>query len=397
MRILVCPLDWGLGHASRCIPLIRSLIKNNHTVIIGASGGGRRLLEIEFPELEIFEFPGYRVRYSRSPAWFLPVMLIQLPALLLGYRRENALLSNILSERKIDLVISDGRYGVNSSVVPCVFITHQIFIKVPGQFPGVARVERLVLILNTFFLRRFLEVWIPDFPGPKNLSGDLSHLNTPLPNLVFIGILSRFGNESGGLTVENENSEKLLENFPSIDILAMVSGPEPQRGLFEKALVHGLKKRPGTHVLIRGLPGVSGSHNETSASIQAGCLNKFDHLHGSLLGPLIRQAKMVVARSGYTTVMELAALGVQSVLFVPTPGQSEQEYLAQHLEKTETAMQMDQKNFELTQMENKIQNYSGFGNWLSAAGSPLEKSSHSFSLIDFIRTHKLFQSGEIQL
>ena len=171
MKVLVCPLDWGLGHATRCIPVIRALKNNGHQVVVGATGGGLRLLQAEFPTLDIFSYPGYQVRYSRSPATFLPVMLLQLPALLLGMVQERSFLRRILSERRPDLVISDGRYGVFTPAVPCIFITHQIFIRIPGRFPGVSWVTKLVLALNVRLLRRFQEVWVPDFPGSKNLSG----------------------------------------------------------------------------------------------------------------------------------------------------------------------------------------------------------------------------------
>jgi hypothetical protein len=398
MKVLVCPLDWGLGHATRSIPLIKSLQQNGHQVIVGASGGGARLLGTEFPELKIFTYPGYRVRYSRSPAFFLPVMLMQMPALLMSHLREQAQLRRILAEHSPDLVISDGRYGVFTRSVPCVFITHQVFIRVPGRFPGIGFLERLVLRLNLWLLGRFAEVWVPDFPGPKTLSGDLSHKPCNLSNLVYIHPLSRFGPEDG---YANKNShakqgQASLANS-AVDILAMVSGPEPQRGLFESALMTQLSKMSGTRVLVRGLPDATAGILPEDLSIPSGQLSTFNHLPGTTLAILLRRANLVVARSGYTTVMELAGIGVKTAVLVPTPGQSEQEYLADHLEKSRTALRMDQEDLDLAKATILLQSYSGFTSWsgIENTESPSKDSGSNFTLDSFLKSHRWLQNSNL--
>lgn len=392
MRVLVCPLDWGLGHATRCIPLIRALARAGHEVVLGAGGGGLRLLRAEFPDLEAFAFPGYPVRYSRRAATLLPVLLLQLPRILGGMARERYALEAAVSDRGIDLVVSDGRYGVRSRRVPSVFVTHQLFIRIPGRLPGTPLAERFLRSLNRRFLRGFSEVWVPDFAGPLNLSGELSHEAATtgpgsndaagfLPTVRFLGPLSRFQPIDKPWPAAPAKSAA----GPRVDILASVSGPEPQRTRFEASLRKVLAGMAGTRVLVRGLPGAA-PPDEAAAGIVEGNLNVFDHLGGDLLGRLFAAATLVVARSGYTTVMELASLGVARTVFVPTPGQSEQEYLASHLERAGIAPKMDQDSLDLEEARGRMGRYRGFAG-LGAGGEP------PAALADFIAGHPLFRSA----
>jgi UDP:flavonoid glycosyltransferase YjiC (YdhE family) len=369
MRILVCPLDWGLGHATRSIPLIRALLANGHQVRIGAAGGGLRLLRAEFPDLDVFEFPGYTVRYARSPRWFLPVMLMQLPSVLLGMRSDSRRLRSILAAHPADLVVSDGRYGVRSETVPSIFITHQVFIRVPGRFPGSGLAEKLILALNLRRLRAFDRVWVPDVSGSDSLSGELSHGSGLPGNLEFIGLLSRFTPEHSDSADSELDSDPESrqphrgEALPEVDILAVVSGPEPQRTLFETELRKQLAAMAGTRVLVRGLPSDGSGPVPDLTSIAPSRLTEFAHLPGSSLAHLFSTADMVVARSGYTTVMELAGLGARAALLVPTPGQSEQEYLADHLEKMGAAVRMDQDGLDLASARERLRDRPGFRRW----------------------------------
>lgn len=387
MKVLVCPLDWGLGHATRCIPLVRALIRSGHEVLIGASGGGRRLLAAEFPGIEVFDFPGYSVRYSSNAATLLPVLLAQLPGLFLGMLRERSRLLEILTEKGIDRVISDGRYGVRTRKVPTVFITHQVFIRVPGRLPGSALAERALLSLNLKLLRGFREVWVPDFPSRPNLSGDLSHKPCNLPNLVFINPLSRFQPIDRGWKARQPLRP---HKGPIVDFLASVSGPEPQRTRFEEILRRLLSSLSGTRVLIRGVPGEASAHGNAGGKLNLAVneLNEFSHLDGPSMEGLFTAAIVVVARSGYTTVMEMASLGLAQVVLVPTPGQSEQEYLANHLDRAGIAMKMDQKNLDLATAQKRFGRYSGFAAF--GIGTPERQSA---SLSDFIADHPLFRSA----
>jgi hypothetical protein len=367
MRVLVCPLDWGLGHATRCIPMIRALQANGHQVRIGAAGGGLRLLRGEFPDLDVFEFPGYRVRYASSPRL--------LPRVLSGMRAESRRLEKILADNPADVVISDGRYGVRPRRLPGIFITHQVFIRVPGRFPGRSWAERILLALNLRRLRAFDAVWVPDFPGTDSLSGSLSHGPGAPANLEFIHPLSRFT----GSAVP----------APVVDILAVVSGPEPQRTLFERILRDQMRGMEGTRVLVRGLPGSRAPSQNVSAMVP-GELTEFDHLSGSELAGLFGAARMVVARSGYTTVMELAGLGARAALLVPTPGQSEQEYLADHLERSGAAIRMDQHSVDLRSAMKKLDVLPGFSRWLPGGAGDTSRPS---TLRAFIASHALFRTS----
>ena len=378
MKVLVCPLDWGLGHATRCIPLIRALLANGHQVRIGAAGGGLVLLRGDFPELDVFEFPGYRVRYSASPRFFLPVMLWQLPRVLSGMRRESRRLEKILADHPADVVISDGRYGVRPRRLPGIFITHQVFIRIPGRFPGLAWAERFLLALNLRRLRAFDAVWVPDFPGKDSLSGELSHKPGAPASLEFIHPLSRFVASAVPGPVPG------LE----VDVLAVVSGPEPQRTLFERILRNQMSGMPGTRVLVRGLPGAAPASGAGVRSIVPGSLTEFDHLTGTEMAGLFGAARMIVVRSGYTTVMELAGLGARAALMVPTPGQSEQEYLADHLERAGAAIRMDQHSIDLRSARKRLAGLPGFSRWLPGIAGG---SADPFSLRAFIAAHPIFR------
>lgn len=366
MRILVCPLDWGLGHATRCIPLIRALMAR-HEVVIGAGGLGRRLLAEEFPDLETFDFPGYRVRYSRHAALLLPFLLLQAPFLFAGLAAERRRLARIVAEKKIDLVLSDGRYGCRHDSVPSILITHQIFLRIPGGAPA----RKILFALHARLLKKFREIWVPDFGEAPNLSGELGHGTHGLPRLIYIGPLSRFP-RIGGIPP--------LPELPGPVIFAAVSGPEPQRTLFEVALRRELAGIEGTRILVRGLPrGAS----PTAPIFQGGALNVFDHLDGGWMETFFRGADLVIARSGYTTLMEMAALGTARAVLVPTPGQSEQEYLAEHLRAQGLAQRMDQDGLDLKAAARLAKNYSGFG--------IAPRRAEEISLQDFLAGHPLLE------
>jgi hypothetical protein len=305
-------------------------------------------------------------------------------------------LKRILRERPCDVIVSDGRYGVRSDTVPCLFVTHQLFIRVPGRFPGKAIAERLILALNLRLLRRFTRVWVPDYPGERCLSGELSHKPCGLGNLEFIGPLARFSSPANGsdgfagAAGEGGASGNGSVSPLKVDALAVVSGPEPQRSLFEEALRKEFGKLGGTRVLIRGLPG-AGSGPEDPGAIRPGRLTEIAHLPGSELSLLFRSAEMIIVRSGYTTVMELAALGVRNVVMVPTPGQSEQEYLADHLDASGSVLKMDQGALDLESARERLRDRNGFASWMT--GDTVTGKGQAFSLAGFLADHPVFREG----
>jgi hypothetical protein len=175
-----------------------------------------------------------------------------------------------------------------------------------------------------------------------------------------------------------------------VDALAVVSGPEPQRSLFEEALRREFSKMGGTRVLVRGLPG-SGTGTQGLGGIRAGALTEFAHLPGTELARLFRSAALLVVRSGYTTVMELAALGSRNVVMVPTPGQSEQEYLADHLDASGAVVKMGQDALDLESARKRLRDRNGFAAWMRE--DTVTGKGQAFSLAGFLADHPVFRGN----
>src|SRR6478735_944396 len=232
-RILVAPLDWGLGHATRCIPIIRELVRRRAEVFIASSGQALILLRLEFPELIFFELPAYRMHYSKRLPFSVNLFL-QAPKFLKTEKLEHDQITKVVEEHKIDLIISDNRVGCWSDKVPSVFITHQINLQMPLLLKWL---EPSVNRLNHRWINRFTHCWIPD-EVENPISGKLS--STQNINARFIGILSRFKQLAG---VEKK-----------YDLLVLLSGPEPQRTVLEEILLKQLMNFSGKVFFARGLP-----------------------------------------------------------------------------------------------------------------------------------------------
>ncbi len=320
--MLVAPLDWGLGHATRCVPLITALLAQGFEVLIAAEEAGAALLAQEFPDLKILPIHGYNVRYSKGGQFFFLKMVFQSAKVSAAIKKENAWLKKAAAEHRIDIVISDNRFGLYHKGLHCVFMTHQLFIKT-----GNSITEQIAQKINYHYIGRFNECWVPDHPGTDNLAGELSHPGKmpPVP-VKYIGALSRFN---------KNDAEK------TIDILAIVSGPEPQRSLFEELLRKQLNIPGKKNVLVRGLPGKMFTRKW---SFENPVL--IDHLPAAELNQLALSAKLVIARSGYSTVMDLAALQQKAIL-IPTSGQPEQEYLAGYLSQKKYCITVAQEALDL--------------------------------------------------
>ncbi len=332
-RILICPLDWGLGHATRCIPAIRLLLQKKAEVLIAADGRPLELLRQEFPQLTFIPFKGYEIAYPRSGSMAFK-MLLAVPGILKKIKREHLELQKIIAGHNIDAVISDNRYGCWNKSVKSIFITHQLMIKTPF-FEKAAHAK----ILN--YIRNYDECWVPDAAGTENLSGDLSH-KYPLPeNAFFIGNLSRF-----------EKPESVNNDF-KYDVMAIVSGPEPQRTIFETLLLQQFNTTNLKALLVSGLP-----EGKNKPVIKPN-VTVVSHLNAADMQAAILSSKTIIARSGYSTIMDLAALGKKAV-FVPTPGQTEQEYLAELLMQKNISYYQKQSEFDLKKAIDGNEKYSGF-------------------------------------
>ncbi len=323
-RILVAPLDWGLGHATRCIPLIRLLIINNCHVIIAAESKIKKLLLREFPKEDFIELKGYRIRYS-GRKWKMPFTIAsQVPQILNAIKEEQFWLENAAQEFGFDGIISDNRYGLYHSSIPSVFITHQLYIKTPlGSIAG-----NILQKLNYSYIEKFHSCWVPDLEGSYNLAGKLSHpeYHPEIP-IEYINPVSRFAYK-----------ESNDENY----ILISLSGPEPARTSFEKIILKETGNIKNKIILVRGIPG-SAEQIRVPSNIEV-----HDHLPANELEEKMLKASYVIARSGYSTVMDLYHLKKKSIL-VPTPGQPEQEYLADHLMRNNFALCIAQEKFRLKQ------------------------------------------------
>jgi uncharacterized protein (TIGR00661 family) len=333
-RILIAPLDWGLGHATRCIPLIRELQRRGCEVFIAGSGDSRLLLEKEFPQLTFLELPGYQPSYpaTRSMAWS---MARQLSKFRRAIREEHACVERYVREHALDLVISDNRYGCWTAAVPCIFITHQSNILMPKRFGWMAPWIRRI---NHAFIRKYTECWIPDFPGDHALAGELIAFGKHRANYTvrYIGPQSRF--------------IPTLKSNVVYDVVCVFSGPEPQRTVFENIVVPQVKALGLKYFVVRGLPAAAEEQSNDN------CVN---FLSGAALQTVLEQASCVIARSGFSTVMDLSALQKRAI-FVPTPGQTEQEYLAARLMKQGVAFMQEQHRFNLAAALEESKKYKGF-------------------------------------
>jgi len=320
-KLLVAPLDWGLGHATRCVPVIRDLLNNSCEVWLAGEGAQEKLLREEFPSLTFLPLKGYRIKYGKSG--LTTKILLQIPAILRSIKEENVWLKEQVGKYGFDAVISDNRYGLYHQDILSVFITHQLCIKSSlGDWS-----EKILQKWNYKFIDRFDECWVPDEERENNLAGELSHpVKLPSIPVKYIGPLSRF---------EKKNIGEIKDH-----LLIVLSGPEPQRTILENRIIDQIVNYPATATIVRGLPG------EKNIIPSTNTICFYNHLSLEELNNEVMKAEFVISRTGYSTIMDIAALQKKSIL-VPTPGQTEQEYLAGHLMKKQFAFCVDQNRFSL--------------------------------------------------
>lgn len=310
-NILICPLEWGLGHAGRMVPVAKKLLEGNNNVFIGAGEEHRSLFKNELNGLSYIDFPGFRPRYSRVFPQYI-ILLLKTPLLLCHIIKEHIALKRIIRDHKIDIVISDNRFGLWSRSVKTVYITHLPLIPLP---PKLHSLEWIGIVLHRFIIKKYTYCFIPDLPGELNVSGRLSH-GIKLPgNVRFIGILSRF------TECDPSRTGTGLDFLHNTIIL---SGPEPQKGILRQKLTEILKDQKIPNVILEGRPG------GTKEVVRSGNNISCSHLCTNEMAEVISGSGSIVCRSGYTTIMELISLN-RSALIIPTPGQTEQEYLAHYL------------------------------------------------------------------
>ena len=346
--ILVAPLNWGLGHATRCIPIIKELQRHGYEVLLGSDGMALQLLKEEFPQLPTVLLPSYNIRYARTRKGFRWRLLLGSFNIIQAIRKEQTLLNKLIDTHNLKGVISDNRLGLHTHRIPSVIVTHQLTV-----LSGVT--TWLTTRIHRHFIKKFNECWLPDVMGPNNWSGKLGHPENSNLNIKYIGALSRFQKEPCNTRY---------------DILAILSGPEPQRSLLETLLKQELCKFNGEVLLVRGV--VSNVNAEASTPNNMTIVN---YMTSRALQEAINSAKLVISRSGYTTILDLANLG-KKAFFIPTPGQAEQEYLARRLQYLKIAPYCEQEQFDIDKLA-LATDYSGF------TDSPQDVSlGNFFSLFD---------------
>lgn len=321
LRILVAPLDWGLGHATRCVSIIYALQSLGVTVLLAGDNDIATILKKEFPNNEFLPLEGYQIRYSRQKKLFMLKLMSQLGRIRSSISKEHSWLKKVVTDHQIDAVISDNRPGLYHKEIPCVYITHQLQIKT-GTNIG----NKIASALHRFCINRFNTCWVPDQQKAPGLAGELSHpLYLPTTPVHYLGNLSRF-------TIHSNRDKK--------GICILLSGPEPQRTLLENTLLPQLATLAGPIYLVRGLP------NAKEIPTLPAHVQVYSHLPAKDLNDLLNHTELVICRSGYSTVMDLAELKTKAIL-IATPGQSEQEYLAAHLMNAGIFYSCEQKNIVL--------------------------------------------------
>ncbi len=329
-KVIVAPLNWGLGHATRCIPIIQALIRQGFEPIIASDGAALLLLQKEFPELRTLTLPSYSITYPKKGLlhWHF---FKQVPRILKAIRQEKSVIEKVVTHEKIHGIISDNRFGVYHNQIPSIYLTHQLNVH-----SGLT--TWLSSKLHQKHLRNYDEVWVPDIKGSRNLSGHLGHAHLPNQLIKYVGALSR---------LRWHKEEKKYE------YLIILSGPEPQRSYLEKEMLSVFDNRKESVVVIKGC--IDGEiKKETRGNITI-----YNYVLMHLLEKLIAQSHCVISRSGYSTIMDLYRMRAKAC-FIPTPSQYEQQYLAKYLDQQKIVPFFKQHDFNVERLKNKLPNYKGF-------------------------------------
>jgi len=328
-RILFGVLNWGLGHAARSIPLIRQLQQNNE-IIMASDGEALKLLQNEFPHLKFEKLPSYSIRYSKYGALLPFYILWQSPKIWKAITRENKQVDFLIKKHNINQTISDNRYGFYHKNIPSIFITHQLSV-----LSGITTI--ISTKIQHHLIKNFDEIWVPDFERENNLSGKLSHDVSIDKKITYLGPVSRF------------HQSNFKQKY---DILAILSGPEPQRSFLEKKLYKEFIDLPKKTAIVQGI-----IEQETKI-IKKNNVHLYNFLLSDALEKLINSSEIIISRSGYTSIMDFYQLK-KKVFFIPTPGQSEQNYLARYLDSKKIAPFSGQSDFKIDDLK-KLDNYTGF-------------------------------------
>ncbi|OCB76837.1 glycosyltransferase [Flavobacterium crassostreae] len=327
--ILVAPLNWGLGHATRCIPIIKALQDHNYIPIIASDGAALQLLKKEFPYLKALQLPSYEIEYAKKATNFKWKLLQNSPKTIAAIWREKKLVTQWVEKYALDGIISDNRLGVVSQKVPSVFVTHQLNVMTGSTTWFTSKIHQ-------YFIKKYSECWVPDTENTPNLAGTLSHVQNPDFKIKYLGPISRMHKKSIPI---------------KYDLMVILSGPEPQRTFLEKKLKAELQNFTGRVVFIRGVL----EKEQRKEQIQT--VTYYNFMNSRQLEQTFNESKMILCRSGYTTIMDLVKLE-KKAFFIPTPGQFEQLYLAEKLQKEGLIPFAEQDLFTITDLK-RANNFKG--------------------------------------
>ena len=339
-KIFISPLSWGLGHATRDIPIIRELIDRGHEVTIAASLGAFHLLKKECPDCEFIYFNDYPAPYS-STKYFFPKFIANIPVLVKALADEKKRMDRLLEKNNYDVVISDNRLGVYSKRSPSFFISHQMRYSFPHY---IRPAETISQYINEYFHKKFERIIIPSNSPDDNgncLSGKLCRSIRKTTNMkaYYAGILS---------------SVQKMDLSEDLDFLIIISGPEPQRTILEKIILKQVQELPGEKIVLLGRPQDNFEKKLDSFTTVKSYATEEEKI------VLMNRAKFIISRSGYTTMMDMAELEKNCGFFIPTPGQTEQEYLSQYYHEQRWFYSKSQYRLNLIKDIETAEEYHGF-------------------------------------
>jgi len=324
-HILYSILDWGLGHATRSIPLIEEVLKSNVKISLCGEGSTGHLIQSVFPNLPFYPIQGIQIKYPTNMSMSM-AMILQAPGIAMAIRKEHRKILTLVKDLKVDAIISDNRYGAYAPGIPSVIITHQLNVQAPKNKDWL---RPYINKVNHHYLKKFDHIWVPDSEGENNLTAELSHDVSTVKKLnpTFIGSLSRF------------HAEMQTSNYTRYDAIAVLSGPEPQRSLFEKLLVEQLQSLSITSILVKGTPQFPKQEQKGNCKITS-------HISTDEMLFHYRNCKYIISRSGHSTLMDLCAVQ-KSAICIATPGQTEQEFLAELHAKNKHIVSFAQDQIDL--------------------------------------------------
>lgn len=324
LKVLIAPLDWGLGHATRCVPIIREYLRLGAQVELAVVKANASFFRGIFPQLRQRLAPSYNIVYPKH-GYNMGMWLVKNGTHLNKVVRfEHKFAEEMVERFHYDVLVSDNRFGFYSNKAKSIYMTHQRRIAFP---PMLSAFEHLGILWHNSVMRHFDEVWVPDLKEAPGYAGSMSHVTYCPRPVKFVGLLSRFSE------IAETDLRVPAETYRFV---AVVSGVEPARGRFEKTLAEVFSSIPGRHAIIQGRP------NAGIKTWTEGNVDFFTHLQDDAFAAVVKSAQWVISRGGYSTVMDMAVLGAKCV-FIPTPGQYEQVVLARELSKSQYALSLEEE------------------------------------------------------